>query len=132
MRGYPNLAAFQDSSQNFMLYRRYGYLQARVLLNKQDALSLLEKELEQFDRDNEGCSVSCRPNEYTQDAIDARNKLLLLIDEALSSYGKIVAHRDLSRLTCLSAITIHCARPCRLQQAKRLRASERLNFPGRF
>lgn len=44
-RGYPRLAAFQDSDECFMLYRRFGYLQSRVLSDKQDELRELEEEL---------------------------------------------------------------------------------------
>jgi hypothetical protein len=36
-RSNPRLAALLDSDENFMLYRRFGYLQARLLLHKQRA-----------------------------------------------------------------------------------------------
>lgn len=52
--GYPQLAAFLDSDENFMLYRRFGYLQARILLHKQDELRALETKLDTLDKkDNE-------------------------------------------------------------------------------
>lgn len=38
-----------DSDENFMIYRRFGYLQARILLNKQDELRELEKDLDKMD-----------------------------------------------------------------------------------
>lgn len=47
--GYPRLAAFTDSHDNFMLYRRFGYLSSRVLLDKQDELRELEDKLEELD-----------------------------------------------------------------------------------
>lgn len=47
--GYPNLAAFADSHENFMLYRRFGYLSSRVLLEKQDELRALEEQLDELD-----------------------------------------------------------------------------------
>lgn len=47
--GYPRLAAFLDSDENFMVFRRFGYLQARLLLEKQDELRLLEEELDGLD-----------------------------------------------------------------------------------
>ena len=50
--GYPNLAAFQDSDESFMIYRRFGYLQARVLLAKQDELRVLEEELDALDAED--------------------------------------------------------------------------------
>lgn len=48
-RGYPNLAAFADSDESFGLYRRFGYLQARVILEKQDELRCLEESLDDLD-----------------------------------------------------------------------------------
>ena len=71
-----------------MLYRQFGYLQSRVLLDKQDQLRLLEKELDDFDRANVDCAVSRESNEETEDAIQERNKLLRKIDIELSKYGK--------------------------------------------
>ncbi|KAK4897420.1 hypothetical protein LTR27_004940 [Elasticomyces elasticus] len=48
--GYPNLATFADSDESFSLYRRFGYLQSRLLLDKQDELRLLETQLDDMDR----------------------------------------------------------------------------------
>lgn len=49
-RGYPKLAAFLDSDDNFMVFRRFGYLQSRLLLEKQDDLRLLETQLDKLDQ----------------------------------------------------------------------------------
>lgn len=49
--GYPRLAAFLDSDENFMLYRRFGFLQTRLLLNKQAELREYEKELDRLDQE---------------------------------------------------------------------------------
>lgn len=43
------LAAFLDSDDNFMIYRRFGYLQARLLLEKQEELRRLEEDLDILD-----------------------------------------------------------------------------------
>ncbi|KAI9685826.1 MAG: hypothetical protein M1822_004104 [Bathelium mastoideum] len=48
-KGYPNLATFLDSDENFMVYRRFGYLQSRLLLEKQDELHKLEKKLDSME-----------------------------------------------------------------------------------
>jgi hypothetical protein len=45
-RGYPNLGAFLDSDDGFAVYRRFGYLQSRILLRKQEELRVLEEKLE--------------------------------------------------------------------------------------
>ena len=49
-RGYPNLAAFCDSDENFMVYRRFGYPQSRILLDKQNEMAALETELDSLDK----------------------------------------------------------------------------------
>lgn len=49
--GFPRLAAFQASDANFGLYRSYSYLHSRILLDFQDEITELEKELEQLDWD---------------------------------------------------------------------------------
>ncbi|KAM0125692.1 hypothetical protein ACHAO1_010502 [Botrytis cinerea] len=40
-KGYPQLAADIDSDEQLMLYRRSGFLQARLLLNKQHQMRAL-------------------------------------------------------------------------------------------
>lgn len=50
--GYPNLAAFLDSDENFMTYRRFGYLQSRLLLEKQDEMRKLEAKLDKWDKND--------------------------------------------------------------------------------
>ncbi|KAL5418912.1 hypothetical protein PMIN03_000755 [Paraphaeosphaeria minitans] len=49
-QGYPRLAAFLDSDESFMIYRRCGFIQSRLLLDKQDQLCELERKLEKMDR----------------------------------------------------------------------------------
>lgn len=50
--GYPRLAAFQSSESNFSLYRSFTYLHSRVLLDLQDEIANLEKELDEIDWDD--------------------------------------------------------------------------------
>lgn len=50
--GFPRLACFLDSDENFMMYRRFGYLHARILLNKQDEIKEIERELDEMDEDD--------------------------------------------------------------------------------
>ncbi|TGO26303.1 hypothetical protein BPAE_0062g00240 [Botrytis paeoniae] len=47
--GYPRLATVTDSNEQFMLYRRFGHLQARLLLHKQDELRAQEERLFKLD-----------------------------------------------------------------------------------
>ncbi|KAL6707392.1 hypothetical protein ACN47E_004171 [Coniothyrium glycines] len=51
-RGYPRLAAFQSSEANFALYRSFSYLHSRILLDLQDEITALEKELDEVDWDD--------------------------------------------------------------------------------
>ncbi|PSN67486.1 hypothetical protein BS50DRAFT_600854 [Corynespora cassiicola Philippines] len=48
--GYPRLAAFNASEQNFMLYRSFNYVHSRLLLNLQTSIQALEAELDEIDR----------------------------------------------------------------------------------
>lgn len=50
--GYPRLAAFQSSEANFSLYRSFSYLHSRILLDLQDEITTLEKELDEIDWDD--------------------------------------------------------------------------------
>jgi hypothetical protein len=50
--GFPKLAAFQSSEANFSLYRSFSYLHSRVLLDLQDEITTLEKELDDIDWDD--------------------------------------------------------------------------------
>jgi hypothetical protein len=50
--GYPNLATLKNSNDTFAIYPRFDYLQSRLLLEKQDVLRVLEKRLDQHDKEN--------------------------------------------------------------------------------
>ncbi|KAF1839783.1 hypothetical protein BDW02DRAFT_10134 [Decorospora gaudefroyi] len=50
--GFPRLAAFQSSEPNFSLYRSFSYLHSRILLDLQDEITTLEKELDDVDLDD--------------------------------------------------------------------------------
>jgi hypothetical protein len=50
--GFPRLAAFQSSEANFSLYRSFSYLHSRVLLDLQDEITTLERELDDIDLDD--------------------------------------------------------------------------------
>lgn len=50
--GFPRLAAFQSSEANFSLYRSFSYLHSRILLDLQDEITALEKELDEVDWDD--------------------------------------------------------------------------------
>jgi hypothetical protein len=68
-----------------MLYRRFGFLQARLLLNKQDQLRALEEQLDAIDAEDD--------EEYlkSRDCDDGdqrpRTKLLKKIEAKFKEYG---------------------------------------------
>ena len=106
-KGYPNLAAFQDSSENFMLYRRFGYLQSRLLLDKQDDLRRLQEALDTYDKDN---PLILTTRSLTEDEALPRKHLLHNIEQAITSYSMLIkflirqfeySHID-SQLPCYS------------------------------
>jgi hypothetical protein len=84
--GYPSLAAFQSSDEAVSIYRRYSYLQSRLLLEKQDQLRELEDRLDAHDEQD--------VSRYTRQGLDpdqasARHDLLKEIENALMSYCTI-------------------------------------------
>ena len=86
--GYPKLGAFLDSDDNFMIYRRFGYLQSRLLLEKQDDLRKLEEALDRLD-------TSDTKGEGKEDFLsirrnfgEERNKLLADIEKTWLQYCK--------------------------------------------
>ena len=52
-RGFPKLARFLDSDDNFMVYRRFGTVCSRLLLHKQDEISKMEGVLHSMDKTDE-------------------------------------------------------------------------------
>jgi hypothetical protein len=82
--GYPNLAVFKSSSDDYAVYRRFGYLQSRLLLDKQDNLRILEQRLEDYDRANVSDSHTRAPGE---DVLLPRRALLADVECAFNAYG---------------------------------------------
>ena len=92
-RGYPQLAAFINSDDDFLIARKYGFLRARVLLYRQDELSVLEKDLITMDCDDDIhgplALYSRQHDEQTvDDPVYSRKVLMRKIDDKLKEYGK--------------------------------------------
>jgi hypothetical protein len=93
--GYPRLAAFLDSDENFMLYRRFGILQSRILLYKQDELRALEAELFEMDeRDAQTRARKLKSRERDDADCEDRKILIEKITKAFSEYGNIYGSRE--------------------------------------
>ncbi|KAF5871507.1 uncharacterized protein Bfra_008026 [Botrytis fragariae] len=92
-QGYPQLAAVIDSDEQFMLYRRFGHLQARILLNKQDELRELEDRLAHIDR----CYARRWPARLrSRDVCNAESNdlkgILEAVEEKYKEYVQLLTH----------------------------------------
>lgn len=92
-KGYPRLAAFVNSDENFLIARKYGYLRSRVLLYRQDELSVLERDLVALDADDhEKRPLALESRKYDEqtdkDPVYSRKVLIQKIDDKLKEYGK--------------------------------------------
>lgn len=91
------MAAFVNSDENFLIARKYGYLRSRVLLYRQDELSVLEKDLIALDADDEEKrSLALQSRKFDEqtdkDPIYSRKVLIQKIDDKLKEYGKKDGH----------------------------------------
>lgn len=95
--GFPRLAAFQASEANFSLYRSFSYLHSRVLLDYQDEITTLEKELDEVDWDdfdedpNRLRSREIDVTKASEEGDDVRNRRVILreIKAKLMEYGML-------------------------------------------
>ena len=97
-RGFPKLACFLDSDDAFMVYRRFGSVFSRLLLNKQDEIRTLEAELEAMDKTDRvsgnGNYLMSRTldmdREHLPDAFNGRSRPQLMeeLEKKAMEYGK--------------------------------------------
>ena len=87
--GYSRLAALLDIDAESGIYRRFGYLQSRVLLEKQDDLRLLEEKLNRLDSEyqKEGSRLLITREDINEAYAKPRKDLLEVIKVALQEYG---------------------------------------------
>jgi len=93
--GYPYLATFLDSDENFMIYRRFGFLHARLLLQKQDELRIMEEELDRMDKhdlSNHRKALQCRLDDVErEDQVgETRQALLSRIENTILRYDELL------------------------------------------
>ena len=82
--GYPRFAALISTHPSFNVFRRFTDLHARVLLSKQDRLSVLESQLHRLD---ESEPFGLHRGSFRHDGNGERIQLLADIDSALADYG---------------------------------------------
>lgn len=87
------MAAFLDSDENFTMYRRFGWIQSRLLLSKQNELASLEKDLEMQDQPIDLASLDSESTggEVTQyEAMsEYKDQLLKQAEKTFCEYGKM-------------------------------------------
>lgn len=89
-RGYPNLAVFLDSDENFMVYRRFGYVQTRLLLEKQDELRKLEQKLDNYDKKVQKVrATNLMTRDLKPDDAAPRKEIMDKLEQKFREYGKI-------------------------------------------
>jgi len=88
--GYPRLAAFLNSDENFLLCRKYGFLHNRVLLYRQDELRELENQLLDLDAEDEELDDRALRSRVRDDKREGcrRKALIQEVDDKLKEYGK--------------------------------------------
>jgi hypothetical protein len=82
--GYPRFSALVAAHDSFQICRRFSNLRTRLLLLKQDKLSILEKQLEDIDA-NERAPLFLGSSR--DDRNEERSSTILEIDNALADYG---------------------------------------------
>ena len=108
--GYPRLAAFNASEQNFMLYRGFSYVHARLLLDLQTGIQVLERELDEFDNEDNTDEKQLRLQCWEEDLEAAgeavsemgtkqrtRRDVLDELHDQVSKYGKYVWNAKVNR-----------------------------------
>lgn len=103
--GYPNLACFLDSDEDFMIYRRFGFLQARIILHKQDELRSLEQRLDDMDQDDFAVHEKRRflkSRELDDAKIGKRRTLIEEIAKSFKEYCKLTQYWWRYCRTCLT------------------------------
>src|ERR1700712_961884 len=78
-----------------MLYRRFGFLQSRLLLNKQDQLRALEEQLDEIDRGDDEEYLTSRDMDDADER--PRTRLMKKIETKFREYGMITERESMIR-----------------------------------
>lgn len=72
-----------------MLYRRFGFIQARILLDKQDEMRILEEALDRMDQSTKSTDPdSLQTRDIAEEDGRPRKELLKKIETKFCEYGK--------------------------------------------
>ncbi|OTA84864.1 hypothetical protein M434DRAFT_36269 [Hypoxylon sp. CO27-5] len=95
-RGYPRLSAFVDSDRNFVMFRCFGRLHARILLHRQADLIEMESRLEQIDLEEKTeYFLACS----REDPSVERRELFNRAEKKLAEYNRLLEsyYRNIER-----------------------------------
>jgi hypothetical protein len=86
--GYPQLAAFIASDDNFCMYRKFDRASSRVLLHLQSEIAALDNGLNQMDRTDDGSVTAYRLRSirHKEGWDDEQRKLITKLQERLPIY----------------------------------------------
>jgi hypothetical protein len=86
------LAAFQHSNDNFAIFRRFGLVHCRVLVQLQAEIELLQQKLSNLDQadaiDGAPNSWRLRTAEYNESCDPGQRDILKQLQEKLLLYGE--------------------------------------------
>ncbi len=94
--GYPRFTALLSAYEPYFFCRRFSRLRARLLLLKQDKVTLLEQKLDEID-DQEGYPLFLGMSR--SDKNTSRASVLSEIESCLADYGTCKHHPTVSMLT---------------------------------
>ena len=136
--GFPLVATYLDSDDLFMIYRRFGTLHARLLLNKQDELRELEEDLHDMDEqdakdEDTDIYLMSRTKDNKRQPIEgrrSRKELLEIIEKKTLEYGMCNGPQTQSYcgLTLRRSTTYTSAAACSFKQTGRSRSSKCIEF----
>ncbi|RYP22193.1 hypothetical protein DL765_001841 [Monosporascus sp. GIB2] len=89
--GYPKLGALIATNENYLIFREFKYLQARLLLEIQDQLREYEQELDALERDSHITLVNLQSREIDDRSSGQRKELMRRIEDRYEKYLSILS-----------------------------------------
>lgn len=91
-RGYPRISAFLNSDDNFLMYRKFGWIRNRLLLDQQIELAQLEEKVMVLDNQIariDDSALMARDLDEKWDLQVSQNSTLRQIAQKLKKYGML-------------------------------------------
>ena len=108
-KGYPAFSEWMASSNDFFLLRRFGALNARVILLMQDRISRLEQDIDKIDQEvRDSSNPAARNDSFRLDQGSKREYLLDLLIPKLKEYSEILLENSGTRLADIFSRRICC------------------------